>query len=126
MNTARLHEAIRQAGVPIESVRVGREGDSLSVTVLPSTLQAAAQPTIDTFDWSDAAQATWEKGLQREHAKTLFTNTSAGGQVKLTKAALLLLLDEINILRAQHNLAPRTVAQVQNALLAKLDSGSAD
>lgn len=51
----RLHEAINAAGVAAVGVR-GAQG---AVTVDPANLQAAAQATIDAFDWSQAAHDLW-------------------------------------------------------------------
>uniref|UniRef100_A0A6M3IGV0 Uncharacterized protein n=1 Tax=viral metagenome TaxID=1070528 RepID=A0A6M3IGV0_9ZZZZ len=44
----------------------------------------------------------------------------------LTRALGLVVLDEINTLRGQHSLAPRTKAQLKAAIKAKIDSGEAD
>lgn len=49
---SRLHAAIVAAGVAIEGVDIDGK-------VQPSSLQSAAQPTIDAFDQSEAAHATW-------------------------------------------------------------------
>lgn len=62
----RLEAAIRAAGVPVVGVSIGRVGQPATVGVSPPEMQAAAQPTIDTFDWSAAAQAAWEEDRQPE------------------------------------------------------------
>lgn len=54
----RLHAAILAAGVPIQGVSLGETGNKATWKVAPSSLQAAAQPTIDAFDPADAALAT--------------------------------------------------------------------
>lgn len=46
---SRLDEAIRAAGVAISGVSVGSDVDRSTWKVSPTSLQAAAQPTIDTF-----------------------------------------------------------------------------
>lgn len=59
-----LHAAIVAAGVPIDGVSIVNSAKHVA-TVQPASLQAAAQATIDAFDWSDAAeqkrraQASW-------------------------------------------------------------------
>lgn len=42
------------------------------------------------------------------------------------RAALLVIMDEINTLRAEHSLAARTAAQFRNAIKGKISSGDAD
>ena len=44
----------------------------------------------------------------------------------LLRALVLVMVDEINILRAEHSLADRTAAQVRTAIKNKLNSGDAD
>ena len=44
------------------------------------------------------------------------------GLEDLIRAFALVVLDEINVLRGQHGLAPRTIAQLKNAVRAKLGS----
>ena len=44
----------------------------------------------------------------------------------LIRALAFVVMDEINILRAQHSLADRTPAQLRNAIKAKITSGDAD
>ena len=46
----RLDRAIRAAGVPIVGVSIGDATDRRTWRVSPSSLQGAAQPTIDAFD----------------------------------------------------------------------------
>ena len=44
----------------------------------------------------------------------------------LLRALVLVMVDEINILRAEHSLADRTAVQVRTAIKNKLNSGDAD
>lgn len=46
----RLDKAIRAAGVAIVGVSIGSEQDRSTWRVEPATLQAAAQPVIDSFE----------------------------------------------------------------------------
>lgn len=52
----RLTEAIIAAGVAITGVSIGTVGNKASYLVSPANLQASAQPTIDAFDDSQAAE----------------------------------------------------------------------
>lgn len=98
---ARLDTAIRAAGVAIDGVDVNG-------LVTPSNLQTAAQPTIDAFDASAGAQTTWQTTQYRTLANTLF-NADATPQAKALKAFVLILLDEVNTLRAA---IPRRVVSI--------------
>lgn len=69
----RLHEEILAAGVPIVSVRIGTFGVKATYRVDPADQQAAAQPTINAFDDSPAADAVW---LQQKSVKVV--NASFG------------------------------------------------
>lgn len=60
LTAARLDKAIRAAGVPITSVSIGDDANKATWTVQPSTLQVAAQPTIDAFNPADPAHAIAE------------------------------------------------------------------
>ena len=149
MSAERLDNAIKAAGVPIVGISVGSEGVSSTVRVQPASLQAAAQPTIDAFDWSDAAEAAWEN--LRTRADAIAQGASGkNADAKLKRAIAAVLLDEINTLRgwltafkAQVALATnladlktrvatlpntpdRTLAQAQTALAAKINAGTVD
>lgn len=58
---ARVHRAINAAGVPIVGVSIRDEANTSTWTVQPSSLQAAAQPTIDAFTATDPAHVTTER-----------------------------------------------------------------
>lgn len=45
---------------------------------------------------------------------------------KILKSLLSVFLDEINILRQQHTLTERTMAQLRNAMTSRIDSGDVD
>lgn len=117
--TGALTESIRATGVPIVGLNSHGRVD-------PANLQAAAQPLIDAWDDSDAAQALRDRDAARAAAKALLTVADAISDHKLLKALLLLVLDQHNEDRARHGLAPRTIAQLRTALAAKLDAGEAD
>lgn len=56
---ARLDQVIRAAVPTVVGVRIGDPANKATWTVDPSNLQASAQPTIDAFDTSQAAQDAW-------------------------------------------------------------------
>ena len=114
----RLLAAIQAAGVPIIGINSQR-------LVSPATLQAAAQPTIDAFDDSPAADAAYLVQQSRADASTDYT-TGGAGLGLVVRALALVVLDEMNILRTAAGLAPRTAAQLKTAVLNKISSGAAD
>lgn len=115
-----------QAAVPaVRNVSIGAFGVAASVKVFPANQQTAAQATIDAFDWSDGAQATFDNLSDRASAKTLL-NSSTVDREKLLRAVMLVMLDEINVLRVNSSLAARTAAQLKTAIQNKIDAGSAD
>lgn len=67
-HAARILDACRAIAPGVERVEVGARGDPATVRVSPPEHQAAAQPAIDAFDWSDAAQAAWEEAQRPERA----------------------------------------------------------
>jgi len=88
---SRLHQTIIGAGVAIVSVNVNG-------IVAPSALQAAAQPIINAFDDSPAAQATFENSQARTTANANLDNNKDSIH-KLLRAAAAVLVDELNLLR---------------------------
>ncbi len=59
----------------------------------------------------------------RDAAKIRFDDGKNG---LILRAFMLLMLDELNTLRAQHSLPARTKTQLRNAIISKIDSGAAD
>lgn len=84
------------------------------------TVRNATQSEIDNFAVAEAADNVIAARLT---AKTLFDNSTTG---KLFRAFASILVDEINTLRGQHSLAPRTLAQLRTAILNRIDSGTVD
>ena len=86
--------------------------------------QAAAWAAVDALDWSAEAIAAWHLAQRRAcEAGRLTPGCKTDAALR---AVVLVLLDEINVLRQRAGLAPRTVEQVRNALTQKLVSGEAD
>lgn len=69
----RLLEAIRAVVPAVERVAIGIAGDSSTVTVEPANQQAAAQATINAFDW---AQATDDLFAQRKNTRQIGRSTA--------------------------------------------------
>jgi|SRR6185503_4442034 len=95
---ARLQAAIITAGVAITGLSIGTEGVAATVAVAPANLQGAAQATINSFDWSAGAQATWENLQARARAIAFLSDTDAAD--KVLRAAFDVARDENNVLRA--------------------------
>lgn len=117
--------------------------------VSPSNLQTAAQPIIDAFDDSDAAQLLFENQQNRTQANALidFDKTAL---LKIARAEAAVLVDEINSLRqwlvsfkaqvalatslanlqtrvaALPDMPDRTLAQAKTAIKNKIDGGTVD
>jgi len=70
--------------------------------------QAAVAAIVAGFQWSPPDE-----------------HEGADDERSLLRALILLMLDEINILRQAAGLAPRTIRQVKNVLQAKIDAGDA-
>jgi hypothetical protein len=126
----RLQEAVN--GVcPILGVSIGQMGIAATVRITfdPAATpaqQTAGQNAVTAFDWSDTAHAAWELTKDRAEAATDFSDVAAPN--KLLRAALLALLDEVNLIRGAlvPVLPARTIVQVRTAVLNKLSSGAAD
>lgn len=60
----------------------------------------------------------------REDAKNKLDSSLSEGVV--LRALAVIMMDELNILRALHGLAPRTLAQLKTAMQNSIDAGNAD
>ena len=72
-----------------------------------------------------AARAAEADANLRARAKE-YVDNHMESQSLIVRALALTVLDEINILRAEHSLTPRTTAQLKAAIEAKVDDNSAD
>jgi hypothetical protein len=115
-----LDREIRAAGVPLDGVS-GARGNVVVTYNASATgaLRALGDSIVAGFDWANA-DLNW----QRAAGKGIATSAEPSGRV--VRAVALVLLDEVNALRSQLGLTPRTVAQVKQAIAAKIDSGAAD
>jgi len=71
------------------------------------------------IDDEELAQAIIDK--RNEANQKLITDEG-----QLTRAFVEIVMNEINILRAEHSLPPRTLKQLKNAIKKKIDDGNAD
>lgn len=142
-NVARLDIAIKAAGVAIDGV-------NSNGIVSPTSLQAAAQSTIDAFDDSDAAQLAFEN-VQARAAAAILIDTDKSDKLKLLRATAGLTIDELNVIRQwitdfkvqvaaattladlktrvagiTPNLPARTQAQAITAIKSKVNAGTVD
>lgn len=142
IHLVRLDATIKAGGVAIDGV-------DLNGNVSPSNLQAQAQPIINAFDDSDAAQAVFDNANFRTAAIAQLDNDREA-LLKLLRAAAAIMVDEINVLRewevsfkaavaAATNLAnlqtrvaalpdlpDRTLAQAITAIKNKINGGTVD
>ncbi len=126
LSVSRLAATITAAGIPIDGVS-GVQG---AVRV---DYQASATPAqitqgnalVTAFDWSPAADATFVAQQQKAAANASIDRGALQAGVsteRLVRALALVVLDEVNILRAASvpALPPRTVAQLVAAIKAKI------
>lgn len=152
---ARLQTQVA-AVCPIDGVSVGVFGQSASVRIdfqaaATPAQRTAAQGVVDTFDWSQAAQAAFDLAQGRMAASALTTATISTNQLAaLVRTVVLLILDELNthsstvtaILNAVDaatslvdlktrialiaDLPQRTKSQLLTAMTNKIAAGAAD
>ncbi len=125
-STGRLAALITAAGIPIDGVSMTQNVATVQFAASATDLQKAqAAAIVAAFDWSDAADATYAA----QQAKAAATASIDSGALKagvsterLIRALALVVLDEVNILRAASvpSLTPRTVAQLVTAIKTKI------
>lgn len=126
----RLHTVIASV-CPIDGLGVNNvEEKSVRIDFTAEATQGqrdAANAALASFDWSDAAQNVWETSVLRLRAKAAMDTGGIDFGVFI-RAAILVIMDEINILRANPTTtyAPRNATQLRAAIRAKIDSGDAD
>lgn len=107
INSARLVSLI-EAAAPVVSIKIGIAGQSSSVVITfdPAATvpqRAAAQSIVDGFDWSAPADLVYAAQQAKVQATAGVDNGAlqAGDKIeRIARAVVLLILDEINILRA--------------------------
>ncbi len=146
--TDRLYGSLQNAAIAADGISgVVSPYNPATVVVYPSNLQAAAQPTINAFDGSQAAQDAWNAIPQSQKQAVLLINL-LDANARAYRAIAALAIDEINTLRewivsfqaavaaatslanlqtrvaALPNLPDRTLAQAKGAFIAKVNSGT--
>lgn len=144
--TLRLDSDIR-ASVAIDGISgVVSPYDPVTVRVSPPNLQTAAQPIIDAFDGSQAAQDTWQAEENESTANTFMLALDPNSRAYRAVAGIM--VDEINALRdwitslkaavasattladlknrvaALDDLPDRTLAQAKAAFINKINQGT--
>ncbi len=118
----RLHETLA-AVCPIATVRRTAGVTTFDPTPEATPAQiAAAEAALAAFDWSPEAHQAWEVAKAHPTAQASWDTPAE----LLFRAFALVVLDEINVLRAQHSLAARTIQQLKAATLNKIQAGAAD
>ena len=119
---------LKAAGIPIDGVsQTGPTSAVVSYATTATLAQKAQGATILAgFDWSAAGQASWENTQARAAAVARLADPDT--DPKLIRALALVLLDEVNTIRAL--LVPaqgaRTIAQLRTAIQGKINAGTAD
>ena len=90
-----VFEADRGVGVPLDDTR--RAGYNLAIE--PLSERECADAAALSFDWRLSTQNAWDVEHTRLDAKSVLDNSGTAG-TKLLRASVLVLLDEINTLRA--------------------------
>ncbi len=131
LSILRLDQTLRAAGIPIDGVS-GAQG---SVRIDFQASATAAQRTqadtiVAAFNWSDALDSTWQAQQEKAAATASIDNGALKSGVsleRLARALALVVLDEVNVLRAASVpvLPPRTAAQLVTAIKTKI-AGTAE
>ena len=69
---SRLKQAVMAAGVAITDVQIGDDGNKATWKVRPTSLQGAAQATIDAFNATDPSVVDAEKTLVSKQLDTMY------------------------------------------------------
>ena len=121
--------------IPLTDFSITNDNGTVLVEWLHGDPQPTEQATLDALnDLTTVNGQTFSQWLaehgddanltRRRIAKEALDGLS--GNEALIRALALTIMDELNILRAEHALAPRTGTQLRNAIKAKLDAGDAD
>jgi hypothetical protein len=117
---AELNRELVAAGIPVSGVR-GTQ-DNIIIDFGPGATgvqQSQAQTLVSTFDWVNA-----DRNLLRAVASIQYDDPA----MKILRAIVLVLMDEINLIRQNPvlGLVARTGGQARTAIQNKLNSGAAD
>ncbi len=146
--TNRLYSELQNAALSVDGISgVVNPYNPATVVVYPSNLQTAAQPTINAFDGSQAAQDAWNLIPQSQKDAVLLINLMHE-YPRAYRAVAGLIVDELNNIRqwtvafkgqvalattfadlktrvaTLANLPDRTLAQAKSAFISKVNSGT--
>ncbi len=147
--SARLTNDLQNQGIYIDGISgMVSPYNPATVQVSPSNLQSQAQPLINAFDGSQAAQDSWSQRVLDYQFHTLPYMSAADPDARAYRAIAAVAIDEINILRewivsfqaavaaatslanlqtrvaALANLPDRTLTQARNAFIVRVNSGT--
>ncbi len=145
--TDRLTNDLQNQSIYIDSISgMVSPYNPATVQVSPANLQSAAQPFINVFDGSQAAQDAWTQRVVNYRSRALGYMSSPDPDARAYRAVAALAIDEINTLRewivsfqaavaaasslanlqtrvaALPNLPDRTLAQAKTAFINKVNS----
>jgi hypothetical protein len=149
LTAPRLHQALLAVPLAVTGVSIGTFGNKSTYLVQPTSLQSAAQATINAFDDSPTGDAAYLNQLGRDQAVDAIDNDRTS-HWKAERAAAAVLVDEINLLRDWNTglasavaaatsladlktrvallpaLPDRTLSQAKTAIQNKITSGVVD
>jgi hypothetical protein len=100
-----------------------------SATYTTAVQISAAQSTLAAFDWSEAADNAWIAQQTRTAAAGSLGTLSVGlssAEFIVMRAIVMLVVDQLNILRTKAGLAAITYAQAKTAIGNAIAAGNAD
>jgi len=107
----RLSETLTNAGIPVQHL-LGKAPNPTIVfqPVATDQQKIQAQDILDGFDWSRSTDDAWmnAKSIEAEKQRQQVDPT--------LKAIIKILVSEINTLRVEAGLPPRTAAQIRTAI----------
>lgn len=113
------------SAVSLVDFEVNDNGDGVASITFWKTASLGVQPSQAALDAVTQAQIDAAK-LTRLHNAAKAYLSADDDRSKEIKGFVLVVLDEINILRAALGLTARTITQLKNAIAAKIDAGNAD
>ncbi len=147
--TNRLTNDLQNQSIYIDSISgMVSPYNPSTVQVSPANLQSIAQPFINVFDGSQAAQDSWTQRVIDYRLRVLDYMSSPDPDARAYRTVAAIMVDEINILRewivsfqaavaaatslanlqtrvaALPNLPDRTLAQARSAFIARVNSGT--
>ncbi len=114
----RYIKSVASADLPEPEANYIQDPDLSAVTGQPSKYWVITGDTVTTAD--QATRDSIDAQLKSDNFDRIANALDATDNI--TRAFMLVVLDEINLLRQQHALAERTVSQLRNAIRNKLGS----